>query len=89
MSFSLPADVIVQRKPLSVTSFEYVFRHRSLGELGRLILVSAPCGMVVTPVLFAPVGDVRNVQRKLLFAPLAQTLTDELKKRRCGGWSAP
>ena len=88
MSFSLPADVTVQRKPLSATSFEYIFRHHGLGELGRLILVSAPGGMVVTPVLFAPVGDARNAQRKLVFEPLAQTLTDELEKKRCGG-SAP
>lgn len=82
MSFSLPADVVVQRKPLSATSFEYIFRHHNLGELGRLILVSAPCGLVVTPVMFAPIGDVRNAQRKLVFEPLAQTLTDDLKKRR-------
>ncbi len=59
MGFSLPVDVTVQRKPLSATSFEYIFRHHSFGKLGRLVFASSHGGMVVTPVLFAPAGDAR------------------------------
>lgn len=80
MSFSLPVDVTAQRRRLSATEFEYVFRHRSLGELGRLVLSSAPGGINVTPVLFAPPGDARSQERQAIFEPLARTLTQQLEQ---------
>ena len=80
MSFSLPVDVTVHRKPLSATSFEYIFRHHTLGELCWLILASSTGVTIVMPVLFAPAGDARNARRKAVFGPLAHTLADQLEK---------
>jgi len=69
-----------QRRPLSATAFEYVLRHCSLGEIGRLVLSTAPGGMNVNPVLFAPPGDARNQERHAIFEPLVRTLTQHLEQ---------
>jgi hypothetical protein len=75
MTIKLPPDVTVQRTPLSASSFEYIFRHSVLGELGRLLLKPAEGGVIATPIVFSPAGDDNNGRRREIFEPLAISLT--------------
>src|SRR5438067_13842490 len=68
--FRLPPDVSFNKQPLSY-GWAYVFRHRLLGELGRLVLQETGDGR--THLSFEVVGepsDPMTAQRAAIFQPL-------------------
>ena len=76
--FQLPPDVSFSKERLSV-GWAYVFRHQTLGYLGRIVLQGRPDGQthVVSEVAGDP-DDPMTSQRAAIFAPLSETLTRQL-----------
>ncbi len=80
MSFQLPSNITAQRKPISVTSYEYVLHHNELGQLGKILLsacISGGCN--VTSLVHGQPGDELTEQRRKLFEPLAKTLAAQIQ----------
>jgi len=79
MAFQLPQDVTAQRMPISPTSFEYTFRHKELGELGKvLICATHKGGCHITHQLHGPADDASFPVRRAIFEPLAHAVAAHL-----------
>jgi len=76
--FQLPPDVSFSKERRSV-GWAYVFRHTTLGYLGRLVLQGRPDGQthVVSEVAGDP-DDPMTSQRAAIFKPLSTVLTRQL-----------
>jgi hypothetical protein len=73
-SFQLPPEVSFSKQPLSY-GWAYVFRHRLLGELGRIVMQETVDGR--THLSFEVVGDPadpRTAERTAIFQPLGMEL---------------
>lgn len=77
-SFQLPPDVSFSKERLSY-GWAYVFRHNTLGYLGRIVLQGRPDGQThVTSEVAGDPEDPMTARRAAIFAPLSETLTRQL-----------
>jgi hypothetical protein len=77
--FQLPPGVSFQKEQLS-SGWAYVFRHATLGQLGRLVLDDRPDGMSqVTCEIAGDPADPMTAKRKALFEPVALDLVRRLE----------
>ena len=77
-SFQLPPDVLFSKERLSY-GWAYVFRHNTLGYLGRIVLQGRPDGQThVTSEVAGDPEDPMTARRAAIFAPLSETLTRQL-----------
>jgi hypothetical protein len=77
--FRLPPDVSFDKQPLHY-GWAYVFRHRSLGELGRIVLEETDDGR--TRLSFEVVGDPNDpmtAERAAIFQPLGMELARQME----------
>ncbi len=77
--FRLPPDVSFNKQPLHY-GWAYVFRHRSLGELGRIVLEETDDGR--TRLSFEVVGDPNDpmtAERAAIFQPLGMELARQME----------
>lgn len=78
-SFRLPPDVSFSKQPLS-HGWAYVFRHRLLGELGRIVLQETGDGR--THLAFEVAGDPADpvtAERAAIFQPLGMELARQME----------
>jgi len=76
--FKLPPDISVRKELLSGT-WAYVFRHKQLGDLGRIILQGRPDGRTnVTCEVVGDADDPMTEKRAAIFKPLGMALTRQL-----------
>lgn len=77
-NFQLPPDVPFSKEPLSY-GWAYVFRHKTLGYLGRIVLQDRPDGQThVTSEVAGDPDDRMTAQRAAIFTPLSTALTRQL-----------
>ncbi len=77
--FSLPPDVSCHKQQRS-DCWAYVFRHKTLGELGRIVLKGLPQGHChVSSEVAGDLDDPMTKVRKDLFAPLSDQVTEVLE----------
>jgi hypothetical protein len=77
--FQLPADVSFEKRRLC-DAWAYVFRHRVLGELGRLLLQELGNGRChVSCEVVGDAADPITAQRMAIFKPLAMALTRQME----------
>ncbi|GGC08509.1 hypothetical protein GCM10007205_16970 [Oxalicibacterium flavum] len=82
MAIELPPNVTAQRKPISPTSYEYIFRHSELGQLGRLLLnVCASGTSRIICLVHGQPGDTLTEQRRAVFEPLAHKLAEQMRSK--------
>jgi hypothetical protein len=90
-SFHLPPGVSFQKEPVS-SGWAYVFRHATLGLLGRIVVEDRPGGMSqVSCEIAGDPADPMTVKRKALFEPVALDLMRRVEAQTgsVGGKSAP
>ena len=79
MSFSLPPDISVQRQPLN-NGMVYQFRHKTLGQLGRIVLQDSADGLCqISSEVAGEPDDPMTQTRAQIFEPLSQQLATALK----------
>jgi hypothetical protein len=77
--FSLPPDISCRKQQLSACQ-AYVFRHRTLGELGRIVLRGLPNGHChISSEVAGDPDDPMTERRKEIFVPLSKQVTDILE----------
>jgi hypothetical protein len=82
--FKLPPYVSVRKELLS-GDWTYVFRHRQLGELGRIVIQSRPDGRAqITCEVVGDANDPMTAERAAIFKPLGMELVDKLDKATGG-----
>jgi|SRR5690606_24355451 len=80
MAIELPPNVTAQRKPISSTSYEYIFRHSELGPLGRLLLNGCASGTSrIIGLVHGQPGEQLTEQRRAIFEPLAHKLAEQMR----------
>ena len=80
MAIELPANVTAQRKPISATSYEYIFRHSELGQLGKVLLSVCASGTSrITCLVHGNPGEKLTEQRRAIFEPLAKKLAEQMR----------
>ena len=78
-SFQLPPGVSFQKEQVS-SGWAYVFRHATLGQLGRIVVDDRPGGMSqVTCEIAGDPADPMTARRKALFEPVAMDLVRRLE----------
>ena len=79
MNFSLPPEISVQRQPLD-NGMVYQFRHKTLGQLGRIVLQDSADGrcQISSEVAGEP-NDPMTETRSQIFEPLSQQLAATLE----------
>ena len=78
MSFSLPPDVTVQQQPLK-DGMVYLFRHQTLGELGRIVVRDVAGGQChISSEVVGDPADPMTETRFKLFQPLSEQITTAL-----------
>lgn len=79
MAFSLPPEISSQKQQQG-NSIVYTFRHKTVGELGRLVLSDTPDGQchIATEVVGAP-NDPMTQARREIFLPLSDQLSKALE----------
>ena len=78
MSFSLPPDISCSQQPIA-GGMIYQFRHKSLGELGRLVLQDRADGQCqITSEVIGDPDDPMTKKRSKLFRPISEQLTAAL-----------
>jgi len=90
-SFQLPPGVSFQKEQVS-SGWAYVFRHATLGQLGRIVLDDRPGGMSqVTCEIAGDPADPMTATRKALFEPVALDLVRRLEAQTgsVGGKNVP
>lgn len=81
----LPPGVSFQKEPLA-SGWAYVFRHTTLGQLGRIVLEDYPDGRAqVTCEIAGDPADPMTAQRQALFAPVALDLVHRLETQTGSG----
>jgi hypothetical protein len=77
--FQLPPDVSFEKQRLS-NSWAYVFRHRVLGELGRILLQELDDGRChISCEVVGDPSDPMTMQRTAIFKPLGLELTRQME----------
>ncbi len=77
--FSLPADVS-SRQEHGPKGISYIFTHRRLGELGRMLISDVASGqMLVTHLVAGTPGDPMLPERQALLLPIVHGLTRHLE----------
>lgn len=80
MAIELPPNVTAQRKPISATSYEYIFRHSELGQLGKVLLSVCTSGTSrLTCLVNGDPGARLTEQRRAIFEPLARKLAEQMR----------
>lgn len=79
MSISLPPEISFTKQPIN-GGMVYQFRHKSLGDLGRLVLQDRADGQchITSEVVGAP-DDPMTKKRSELFVPISKKLTAALE----------
>ena len=78
-SFQLPPDVSFEKQRLS-NAWAYVFRHRVLGELGRILLQELDDGRChISCEVVGDPSDPMTTQREAIFKPLGFELTRRME----------
>jgi len=78
--FKLPPDVSVRKERLS-GDWIYVFRHKRLGDLGRIVIQSRPDGRAqVTCEVVGDANDPMTAEREAIFKPLGMELVRQLDR---------
>lgn len=78
-SFSLPPEVTSTKTQLSNGRFAYVFRHRTLGELGRLLIIPHSNGesqLVVE--VSGDSDDPMTIKRQEILGPIASEMLETM-----------
>src|SRR5260370_237420 len=78
--FRLPPDVSMYKQPWG-DSWAYVFRRRTLGELGRILLLGTKgdrCCVVSCEVAGDP-ADPRTAERAAIFKPIGVEMTERIQ----------
>lgn len=58
----------------------YIFRHKELGELGRIVVQGLPNGQThLSSEVAGDPGDPMTETRKSVFAPLSEQITDSIE----------
>lgn len=79
MSFSLPPEISVQRLPLD-SGMIYQFQHKTLGQLGRIVLQDSPDGLCqISSEVAGNPNDPMTETRSQIFEPLSQQLATALE----------
>jgi len=82
--FKLPPNVSVRKERLS-GDWVYVFRHKQLGELGRIVVQSRPDGRAhITCEVVGDADDPMTAEREAIFKPLGMELVSQLDKATGG-----
>src|SRR5690606_29608108 len=82
MAIELPPNVTAQRKPISPTSYEYIFRHSELGQLGRMLLnVCASGTSRIICLVHGQPGDKLTAQRRARLGPLRHNRAAEPRSK--------
>jgi hypothetical protein len=75
----VPPDVSFRKEQLA-SGWAYVFRHHTLGQLGRLVLQDRPDGQThVTSEVAGDPDDPMTARRAAIFTPLSMALTRQLE----------
>ena len=83
--FKLPPDVYMRKEHLSSGDWTYVFRHKQLGDLGRIVIQSRPDGRAhITCEVVGDADDPMTAERAAIFKPLGMELVRQLD-RATGG----
>jgi hypothetical protein len=78
-SFRLPPDVWFEKQRLS-NAWAYVFRHRQLGEIGRILLQELGDGRChISCEVVGDPSDPMTTQREAIFKPLGLELTRQME----------
>ena len=79
MNFSLPPEISVQRQPLD-NGMVYQFRHKTLGQLGRIVLQDSADGLCqISSEVAGEPNDPMTETRSQIFEPLSQQLAATLE----------
>jgi hypothetical protein len=79
IGFQLPPDVSFEKQCLS-NAWAYVFRHRVLGELGRILLQELDDGRChISCEVVGDPSDPMTTQRTAIFKPLGLELTRRME----------
>jgi hypothetical protein len=78
---TLPPEISVEKGPLPEGGWAHVFRHRTLGNLGRIVARDAPGGqcMLSSEVSGHP-DDPMTEKRRQVFEPLAREILAEMNR---------
>ena len=78
LGFQLPPEITFQKEH-GPTGWFYSFRHRELGELGRILLQGRSDGHTQVVVeISGDSNDPMTEQRKSVFAPVAMEITQQM-----------
>jgi hypothetical protein len=81
--FRLPPDVSFEKQRLS-NAWAYVFRHRLLGEIGRILLQELGDGRChISCEVVGDPSDPMTTQREAIFKPLGLELTRQMEAVMC------
>src|SRR5262249_36354844 len=87
-SFRLPPDVSFEKQRLS-NAWAYVFRHRLLGEIGRILLQELGDGRChISCEVVGDPSDPLTTQREAIFNPLGLELTRQMTRSMRAFWLA-
>ncbi len=79
MGIELPQNVVAKRTAISPTSFEYIFSHEELGELGRVLFCAGHGGACHLTHQMPGSGDhASDLQRRALFEPIVAAMAEQL-----------
>lgn len=76
--FPLPPEITVSKKALP-DGWYYLFRHRALGELGRLLVQDSQGQCYITSEVVGTQNDPMTARRAEIFKPLALHLSNRIK----------
>lgn len=89
MSFSLPPDISFSKQPIA-GGMVYQFRHKALGDLGRLVLQDRADGQChITSEVVGDPDDPMTKKRSQLFLPISKQLTAALEAAVGGKEGSP
>ena len=76
--FKLPPDVSMHKEPWG-DSWAHVFRHRTLGELGRVLMLGTTDGTcVISCEVAGDPADPMTAERAAIFKPLGLEITERM-----------
>lgn len=87
MDFTLPPEISMTKETLPGSSgWAFVFRHATMGELGRLILQGRPDGQSqIACEVTGSTEDPMTAERQKVLEPITRRIVQEIEKKACGG----
>ncbi|MDR3735543.1 MAG: hypothetical protein P4L10_08415 [Acidobacteriaceae bacterium] len=76
---TLPPDITFWNQPLPGGGWFYNFRHRTLGELGRILVRGVPGGTHISCEVSGDPADPRTRDRLAIFEPLGREIARQLE----------